>query len=324
MKTPLKISFLWLLLAAFFACENPLKKDNKPQEPVKPDMAMVAEKLNLYCSLSKEKYGAQGYVHSKCDGLLFTSLHGVACSYVAIDEFQKEPGLWKRSPTHDCFAKGESRSGISNDMIIGLLLYAWQHQRPDIPENLIKYGEDHGWDMCGGEHDSEETRLSRCIIKPTLKATVYEVAVKLGYDCNDRCHLARAIPQVWNPHDTGFTAHLTQLHILLRGHVQRGINDNQLAQLRWQKDRVTTNALFQASYALFTSGDMTDAWEILRGLHFPADRLPGSGEHCTEYLWQRDPGADWLPCPGDSREHYGTDFLFASMVVLGWLRDGLD
>ncbi len=312
--------YLNLLLVFIFASCAQLKKDNSPQESKNSDNENLIRKKSLYCSLSEDSYRTKLYVHSKCDGLLFTSLHGLACDYVDIGQFQKEPGVWKRSPSKDCFAMGESKTGISRDMLTGLIFLAWNRGNLEILEDLIEYGENNNWDMCDGEYLSEKWRLGRCIMSPTLKATLYEVATKLGYECGSRCKLARSVPQVWDPHETGFRAHLLQLQILLRGLVQGGINDNQLEQLNWQRERAPDNALFQATHALYTDGDFSHAIRILLDTnHFPEQSLPTTAQHCSSYLWERDPGSDYQPCE-PLKYHDGTDFLLVSAIILGELR----
>ena len=221
------------LSAAFLlSCSN-LKKDNEPNEPVvtKERIDALKKKQADYCQWSKERYQYRGYVHSKCDGLLFTSLHSIACEYVNIDPFQKSSGLWKRSPTHDCFSTGGSRTGVSGDMLYGVLLHAWQYDRTDIIADLIDYGEANDWDMCGGEHESETWRIGRCVVKPGLKSTIYLVGNALGLPCDKKCRLARSVPLAWNPHAKDFEAHLVQLSFLLRGLAEGALNDNQIAQL---------------------------------------------------------------------------------------------
>jgi hypothetical protein len=308
------------LLALLLLSSCALKKDNKPQNPTSVNFEEVASKMQLYCLLSKEKYDAKGYVHDQCDGLLFTALHGIACDYVSLDEFQKEAGLWKRSPTHDCFVKKKSRSGLSRDMLLGLILYAWHHDRVDYMTDLIAYGEANDWDMCGGEWEDNNIRMGRCVVSPTLKATIYEVATKMGFGCGATCRAARAVPQVWDPKVSGFEAHLVQLHILVRWMAQGAINDNQTAQLAYQAKKNPSNALFLVTDALWRNGDMSQAWEILQGPLFPADRLPESSERCTDYLWQRDAGADWSPCPERAEKYDGTDLAFVAKIILGELR----
>jgi len=308
---------LAVLALALVGCA--LKKDNEPQEPREVNKAEVHTRQLLYCGLSESAYKSNGWVHSKCDGLLFTSLHALACPYVDITPFQKELGLWKRSPSFDCYAKGESKSGISRDMILGVIFYSWQYNRLDFMEELIAYGEVNDWDMCDGEYIDEATRISRCVMSPTIKATIYEVASKLGYNCDNTCKVARAVPQVWNPHETDFQAHLLNVHILIRGLVQGAINGNQLAQLNWQADRVPENELFLANLGIWKDGDFSKS-AILNELYFPSTRLPKSSERCTDYLWQRDPGKDWEPCPSENLTHAGTDFLLVSAIILEELR----
>lgn len=307
-----------ILVFLIIGCES-FDKDNEPHEPEKIDTLEITQQRKTYCELSKELYEEKGYVHDKCDGLLFTSLHALACPYVSIEAFQKSPGLWKRSPTHDCFSKGESRSGLSRDMILGVLFYAWQYNRLDIIDSLISYGRDNDWYMCGGEYESEKWRLGRCKMSKTIIATIYEVGVALGYECDTGCNLARAVPQVWNPYETGFQAHLLNIHILLRGLVQGAINDNQIAQLKYQAERVPQNQLFLVNSAIWGGGDINRS-NILYSSYFPKDRLPSSNERCTDYLWQRDFGKDWEKCPQDNEVYHGTDFLLVSVLLLQELR----
>ena len=111
-----------------------------------------------------------------------------------------------------------------------------------------------------------------------------------------------------------------QLSFLLRGLAEGGINDNQKAQLAYQIERVPQNGLFQASYGLFTNGDMTAAYNILLDkARFPADALPNTSHRCDPYLWERDPGADWQPCE-PMEVHDGTDLALVSAILLGELR----
>lgn len=292
------------------------KKDIELQDPIQTS-GDVHTLANKYCKLSKEIYDRNGYVHSKCDALLFTSLHGIGCDYVDINKFQTPAGDWKRSPTHDCFAKGESRSGVSRDMLIGLTLYALLKDRLDILEGLIRTGEANSWDMCGGEYESEAYRIGRCVVTANLKSTIYKAAQKLGYHCETRCENAIAIPQVWKVYSTGFEAHLTVLLILTRGLIDGKINKNQLDQLEYQEKRQPKNAFFSAVTQLFKEGNMSEPLKRLKALNFPAESLPNTASNfCDGYIWERDYGEDWLPCD-KNKIHSGTDLIFLNKVMNG-------
>ena len=47
---------------------------------------------------------------------------------------------------------------------------------------------------------------------------------------------------------------------------------------------------------------------------FPSDRLPTATDRCEAYLWQRNGGSDWEPCPRD-KLHDGVDFLIAAYIA---------
>jgi hypothetical protein len=116
----------------------------------------------------------------------------------------------------------------------------------------------------------------------------------------------------------GFEGHIQVLRILLSGRVYGGITITQTQILRDQAERQPRNALFQAARAKYGNGDYSKAVEILQdSVLFPDARLPTSSDRCEEYLWQRDDGADWLPCDKAST-HSGTDLIFAAKVIEGF------
>jgi hypothetical protein len=120
----------------------------------------------------------------------------------------------------------------------------------------------------------------------------------------------------------GYEAELSVSHILLRGLIYKGVSDFELKLLKAQVDREPRNAFYQAVYHKFTDGDQAAALAILFDESlFPADRLPTTEQYCTDYLWQRDNSPqDWAPCPEKNEVHSGTDFLFATAVITGTLR----
>ena len=311
-----------------------LTKDNEPRHATHDEkLIQVLLKRERYCDLSKKMYERDGYVNGKCDSLLFTALHSIGCGYVSLSQFEskEEPGRYFRSPTHDCFIPPDtdngSKSTLSRDMVLGLLLNFWHEQDLDGITRFLNFSIANDWDFCGGDAISSGVRRARCIASPTIKATVYEVAVALGHACNTTCKTARKVPQVWNPHEDGFRAHLLNLHILLRGVVMGAINDNQVEQLEYQARTNPKNALYSATYHLFTDGDMAGAMSsLLDTNYFPIETLPTSKNYCAEYLFQRDQfledtlDFDWLPCPEESIIHSGTDFIFAASIVLGDLK----
>jgi hypothetical protein len=265
-------------------------------------------KSDLYCSLSWPEYYRRGYVHSRCDGVLFTSLYGIGCPDVSIDKFEGEPGQWFRSPKHNCLKNG-SGTTISRDMLLGIMHYGWYHQDERLLKDLKDYGSANLWIM--GESDGKLDNITTPILSPQLAGLLLVMT-------GSESVLATASTDHIND---GFRSHLDVLRILLKGSVLGSISVLDLKVLKAQAKRSPNNALYQAALALYTDGDMTRASALLMDpKHFPGDSLPTSKNHCTEYLYQRDEGThSWKPCDA-KKIHSGTDLIFAASVIMGNVR----
>lgn len=320
------------------------KRDTDPKDPTNEIAEHVEAKSSFYVQHADEARDEQGFVHGKCDALLFRALWSVATNRPdrsVIMQAMGDRGRWYRHALHDCYAKGESPSDISNDMLLGLAIYAWQFRDLDIVQGVIEYGKAHNWVM--GEGDP-----FRAIMRPTLIATYYDIARELGADpgptpqtapadltnstydsycgwtghLEDVCDKASLVATV----PTGFEAHLQVLHGLLRALALGGASQTDLDTFKAQADRQSRNALFQAVYHLYLDGDQEAAVAALAddGL-FPPGRLPTVADRCEEYLYQRDddaedPEGDWRPCSGVGKPHSGTDLLFALAVSKNLVR----
>lgn len=282
--------------------------DISSSDPVNyPDQELQA-KQDLYCSLSWPEYHRRGYVHSRCDGVLFTALYGIGCPGVSIDRFEGEPGQWFRSPGHDCLGNG-SGTTISRDMLLGIMHYGWNHQDERLLKDLRDYGSDHLWVM--GQSDDRLKNFATPIMTPQLAGLLLQMT-------GTESILATTSTGHIN---VGYQAHLSILRILLKGSVLGAITATDLEVLTAQAKRSPNNALFQAALALYTDGDMAVASALLLDpKHFPTDDLPTNKNHCTEYLFQRDEDThSWQPCD-DEKIHSGTDLIFASSVIMGLIR----
>jgi len=324
---------LLLLLLSSCSC-NPYEKDNVVKTPASGVLAgnkEIEDKVENYCALSRSFYDDRQYYGDRCDGLLFTSLHGIACPNVSIDQFFVE-GRPFRSPTHVCFLNGAT-SSVSRDMVIGATAYAWHHARLDIIKAMIEYGRNNSWNMCHNDYKSVEHRIGQCQVSPTLKALMYAVYSSLGGECDQECKDQVAFSQALDPKATGFKAHLGVLSVLIIGSVSGAVDDIHLQTLALYAKREPGNALYLAVYHLFKDGNMEQVDKLLKDEKvFPGKDLPTSKNYCTPYLFQRDMLAngedetnpDWLPCPKEKRTHPGTDFLFAAIVRLGKFRHWMD
>jgi hypothetical protein len=271
----------------------------------------VADKMAFYRSQP------QSWVHSKCDGLLFTSLCKVAGGCAGADIFaaesKTEPGRWFRSPEQDCFDLGQSRSDFSRDMLLGLLHYLWETKDRAALERLYAHGVASNFVM--GRYDGTDMLVGRAqwiSFASIVRAMIQKLGGSTGLD-EPRQGSDDAIFAL-----PGFEGHIQVLRILLSGRVYNGVTITQTKILREQAQRQPRNALFQAAHAKYSDGDYSKAVAILQdSVLFPDGRLPTSSDRCEEYLWQRDDGADWLPCDKGAT-HSGTDLIFAAKVIEGF------
>jgi hypothetical protein len=194
-------------------------------------------------------------------------------------------------------------------MFLGLFVWLYVNKRIDLIEQIIMYGQSNRdwlglWVM--GEGDR-----ARTVFRPNMQSTAYELLFRLsGQD-----HPKRAIPQIWALVD-GYAAHLQAVHIYLRRMLIGRDQGNTPVFVNHYRKTYPRNALFQ-----IVAGRTGAAIDILLDESlFPSDRLPESKDRCTEYLWQRDPGADWEPCPEERKVHAPVDFLFVAAIILGELK----
>lgn len=334
-RTLLRKLHLLLLASSVVGCAscNPFDRDNE-QTIVTGDYEDLDEKLEVYCEKSYELRKDVGYYGGKCDSLLFTSLHAIACPNVSIKPFFTPEGRPFRSPTHDCFNNG-AKTSVSRDMIMGFLLYAWHHKDVEQLGKLIEYARSHAWALCENDYATVEDRIGRCQVTPQLKSLMYAVYQAIGGECDQDCKDSSVISPAAFPGTKGYQAHLATLSILIWGSVHGAIDDIHRDVLKAYAEREPRNALYNAVYSLFTDGDMGEARKSLRDESlFPGKELPTSANYCTDYLFQRDimkekkvdgkvetyPNPDWLPCPKEGHTHSGTDFIFAAAVANGKLR----
>lgn len=311
-----RLIFLSILLISMIGS---CAKHNTPDAtPIPLDQSLVQQR-DLYCGLYRETYDQLKWTHSRCDGMLFTHLYALGCPNIDVSVFEdKDTGQLFRDPDHTCFTdfvagKDGSRSGMSRDMLIGRLWWIWVNQDLSAIERMINFGEQHDWDMCGGQYENYEIKQGRCIASASLKGTMYEIRYQLG----GADHGTRYVPFAWNPWDDDFTAHLSVLHMSLRGFVFNGVTDLHLDFLQDMSDNSERNALFALMASLFGSEVDQNKLRIIDSMNdsrlFPKDRLPNESDRCTEYLWQRNNDENWQPCEDGEPVHSGTDFV----IVIG-------
>jgi hypothetical protein len=285
---------LLAFILAFLSCSNPGVKDPSPAL-----LDQLKERTELYKDL-----GPTGFISTEyCDSLLFSALNAVARNErIDIEDAQGEPGQWFRRPSKDCYPEN-SKSTISRDMLLGVILYAVHFNEPGLLDDLWDYGEANNWVMGEGVID-------RTLFTPTMIALLAEARYNLsGVDV-----AARFLAQTYDT-TPGYRSHLSILKMVIKSKLG-GLSAWDKRNLRILKEKNPTNPLIQAMYARHIGGDYTAALvHLLKD--FPADRLPTTNDWCSEWRTQLKAGDNFLkPCPGN-KTHSGGDFLFVSAIILG-------
>ena len=293
----------------FFGCSQ-FEKKNKPDEPTAElDLTERVRNLkNKYCELSAPLISQNG-MNQRCDGLLFASLHNIACGFPEISVYEGEPGQWFRSPGHDCFIPPNINNGAdsqsSKDMMQGWFLKMARDGNRGAVKAFLNRTEKYGGFFC--EADSPKTRLTKCFLPPTT--------IKLMIDFVE----SNPPPNEFDLTQAGFEAHLAILRQLQNLKVYGAVSNVDLQMIEFQANRQPENALFVAVKDLFNGGDMTNASNLLLS-QCPEKSLPTNHDnYCTDYRYERDKAPqDWEPCPEKPfGTHLGTDCAFAATVILG-------
>ncbi len=275
------------------------------------------DKKDLYLSLSdtpehKDKFGWCSDM--KCDGLLFNSLWSIGGADIDILAARDASLKWHRHPAMNCYTNRESKSEISRDMLLGLLLWSIFNRRSDVISDLIRFGEGCEWVM--GEGD-----LSRTYLTASLRSTIYHAAWLL-YGQNS---LIRFLPKDWAwplpfslvTNQPGYKRHLQCLHILALS-LMREPHKRDVAVMKHHAEHEPLNALYQAIYN-FVSGQSQDSAIalLMNEFYFPDDRLPSNRNYRGDYLYQHDQtslnwAADYYTV---YREHAAIEWLFAAKII---------
>ncbi len=282
----------------------------------------VVDKLNdragKYCALEDAGADQYGFVGKDCDLVLFNALRSIGCPTSTVDldvaeSLPAQPGEWNRDPAHACYnPKSPGSSRFSRDMLTGLFLWAWRQGPPALPviERLVAYVEAHDGYIC--DASDAITRITHCKLGGGMQATLYELRFRLGGADSDKRNGAA----VFDPTAIGFERHVQGLHLYLRGLMYGALTDPELATL---EQYGKANALLAAMARKFVSGDLDTitAGVLSDGVRFPSDHLPDSLGRCNDYLWQRDAGDDWQPCPSSRafEQYTGVDLAFFRGVV---------
>ena len=306
----MKNLFIFLVATLFLVgC----KSDNKEQKSYSDRLDELKSKRDFYLEQTVTTQDQDGWIEAKkCDALLHNALYSVGggTDYQNLFKARDDSGQWFRRPAADCLSSGGSKSTISRDMLLGLMIAILANRDLEAIDALVKYGEDNDFKM--GENDGSLDGKNRVRATPSFQSLMYQVRANLGGQPNDK----QKIPQDFTPFKKGFERHLAGLTILLRGLMRGGIDQIEQNTIRDYVKDDPNNALFWAIRNTFQEDDQAEAIGILlRQDLFPVDRLPTSSDRCNAYLWMHgEKPSDWDPCD-KGETHPAHDFLFATWVI---------
>ncbi len=285
---------LLLILLLAFACSNPGSPDPVFHAP-------LLAKITHYKDLSAGEQDVHGFINSdQCDSLLFSALLAVARNEeIDLTAARADDGQWFRRPSKDCLATGASKSTISRDMLLGVILYGLHFKDADLIERLWDYGSDNGWSMGEGLFD-------RTQFTPAMIGLLAQVRYKL----TGKEHLSMHFPQTYNT-TPGYTTHLSLLKLTVRGKLGK-LSAVERYVLDSIKTQNPTNPLAQALFAKHTGGEYVAA--VTHLMLWPED-LPTNEDWCDEWKTQRAPNdKSRFPCD-EPKTHSGGAFLFAAGIL---------
>jgi len=330
---------VFLILIGTLGCSS-FKNDNEPKDPP-CQSETVATQLALYRPLVTKGLDDHGLAVMKGsigDSALFSCLARVGGAATFDPAVLFTDGKPIRHPDIN---PGISDTPTSRDMVAGILWCLWDLHRKgetdhaiDLVQKMIAFGKGHplthdadvGWLFCtDGDRDlyriSDEAWFGKCFMTPAVIKDIYRVAKMVGVPCDETCQYYTKIGTNLPFDGTGFRRHLAVIATVRNGLVEGAINDNSLKiVLQNAADSQSRNALYQASFHLFSDGDQAAAFAALGDESlFPRDRLPTSSEYCSDYLFQRDQDLnDWVPCGADgAAEGRGIEWIFAASLALG-------
>jgi len=281
-------NLLILILVLSFSCG---RASMRPAAVMDPREAELAEKAKLYAELTESFRDGSGFIDTEhCDSLLFSGLLGAALpGTVDILAARDDTKAWHRRPAHDCSPSiGNSRSTISRDMVLGLFWHIWKNKQLVVAQELMDDLRRNAYKLRG------QGTLGELLMNPSMMSTLAHIILKLG---GPRYPVELALPVVFGK-STGFIAHLTVWHILLRAELLKEIDSDELDILRYHAQRNPQNPLYSAAYHKWLDGDMGNSVELLlTPSEWPSERLPSTAEHCAPWVIQRDfTEKDWGPC----------------------------
>lgn len=242
-------AYTFALLSVFcLGCDQWFPREEPdPAEPSR--LEQLKDMHNYSLSALKNSWPSR----TDCDATLWAGLACVAGSGLDLTEAEEAPGKWRRRPAPHCKVPDESRSTISNDMLLGVMSCA--HSRGDLAllERLAHWGEVNNWQM-----GDPRGAVGEVWLKPINQGYLGRAIKSLGGPVKSYSRIA---PGYAKP-DADYVYHVQTVGILLDIQATGGATEPQITRLRANSEENPSDCLLMSARALYDdlSASAADCW----------------------------------------------------------------
>ena len=246
---------------------------------------LYEERLEAYEFATTDRSGWPS--HSDCDGLLFASLASYSGATVDLTLAEYAPGEWHRRPAPSCWTEelGDqgSKSTISNDMLLGLMLGIWAEKDVKAAQRLAVFGEFNTWVM--GYPFPE--MASRVLLKPHQVGLLGKAIEKLTNGQDLRSY--RKLPTLYTPVLEDYEVHLQTIGILFHGELDDAVfaldvSNGMFERLTENTNKNPGDGFLAAVWGLY-SGDSNPAFELLLDPNYKCPSYARSQNQETQAMY---------------------------------------
>ncbi len=286
-----------LLLILLISCST-----YKPKSAKSPIPNHMEEN---YIAMVQSIQDEHGFIDTNhCDSLTHSGLIAVHPSIdVDLRAAEISPGEWIRRPTNyaDCYRTGKSRSIISRDGLLSVILSAVVNKDLKLLEDMWEYGTKNNWIMGKTTHS---------VMNSNMVSLLARAIKKLGGPDH---YLANKIPVI-HSECNGYECHLVAVQIATYGEVEGHIESRHLDYLEELVKKNPRNILYQALYHKYLDGDFSKVHKLINEI-YPSHRLPTNKDWCDDWRTQRDDNDPGLkPCKTE-KKHSAGELIFVYWVI---------
>jgi len=220
-------------------------------EPDEPNRLEELERSHLLSVLELEDDWPS---RVDCDGSLWA---GVACAGGAsldIYEAEESPGRWRRRPAPHCEVPDDSRSTISNDMLLGIMSCLLHRQDLDGLQGISDYGVENAWVM----GDPFPSGIGEVVLKPVNRGYLCRAIDSLGGARGRNC----TIGTVYSSPSQDYVYHVQTVGIYLDIMATGGANATQITRMQKNTEARPGDCLLMTTDSLYSGNTeaAADCW----------------------------------------------------------------